>query len=379
MSATAAIMAGIGAATSIGGAAIAAHGAGEAANTQAGSANYAAQLQAQQAQQALDFQKQQYGTQQAELAPYLQSGYGALSALNYGLGLPSYNAGGSSVQGANGIGTIPLPVNPGAAAGQQSGGLGGRTLQAAPTARGSYAIMGSQGGRLIGPSTAGMPGQQPNAGIQGRPLVNPGAGGNPLTSGSGFGGLIAPWTQQFEAPTNVTEQNDPGYQFRLQQGQQALERSAAAKGNLLTGNTARDINSYGQDYASNEYNNVYNRALGQYQQNYNIFNQNQAKQYNALASLAGVGQTTAGQLGSAGQQAANNVGNILLTSGAQQGQQINNAAAARASGYVGAANAYGGALSGVGNNISQTLLLKQLLGGQGANGSQTFEPDFQFG
>lgn len=383
MSATAAIMAGIGAATSIGGAAIAAHGAGSAATTQSNAANYAADLQAKQAQEALDFQKQQFATGQQNLAPWLQSGGNALQALNYGLGLPAYNSQSAASPVNNGIGNASsriTPTGPGTVNPQLNDGQ--RALQVSPTAQGSYAIMGSQGGRLVGPAgrvgpaaTGGTPGTSPGATIGGAP----GAYGG--TPGMGFGSLMQPWTQQFNAPTNVTEQNDPGFQFRLQQGQQALERSAAAKGNLLTGNTARDVNSYAQDYASNEYGNVYNRALGQYQQAYNIFNNNQANQFNRLASLSGLGQTTAGQLNSAGQSAANNVGNILLTSGAQQGQNINNAAAARASGYVGGANAYGGALSGIGSNISNTLLLQQLLNNQGTQnlGNQTFEPDFQFG
>ena len=177
-------------------------------------------------------------------------------------------------------------------------------------------------------------------------------------------GLLTPWTQQFNAPTAATEQNDPGYQFRLQQGQQALDNSAAAKGSLLSGNTLEAQQQYGQNYASNEYNNVYNRALGQYQQNYGIFENNQANTYNRLAGLAGTGQTAATTLGQQGQQAAQNVGNISLTTGAQQGQDLNNAAAATASGYVGQANAWGGALGSSTNNLSQLAMLNQLFGQQ---------------
>jgi hypothetical protein len=77
-----------------------------------------------------------------------------------------------------------------------------------------------------------------------------------------------PWTQQFQAPTDITEQNDPGYQARLALGQQALQRSAAAQGTLNTGGTEAALTQYAQNYASNEYQNVYNRALGQYQQAY---------------------------------------------------------------------------------------------------------------
>lgn len=53
--------------------------------------------------------------------------------------------------------------------------------------------------------------------------------------------------------------DDPGFQFRLQEGQKAIERSAASKGTLLTGKTLKDLTRWGQDYASNEYQNAWNR------------------------------------------------------------------------------------------------------------------------
>jgi hypothetical protein len=57
---------------------------------------------------------------------------------------------------------------------------------------------------------------------------------------------------------------DPGYQFALQEGQKALERSAAARGTLRTGGTLRDLVDYGQRSAAQQYQNVYDRALGSY-------------------------------------------------------------------------------------------------------------------
>ena len=264
-------MAGIGAAGALGGAAISSSAASNAASTQTDAAKSAAQLQADEAQKSLDFQKQQWTTQQANLAPWLKSGTTALNNLN---------------------------------------GL--------------------------------------------------------LTPGSG---LLTPWTEQFQAPTAATEQNDPGYQFRLAQGEGALENSAAAQGSLLSGNTLEAQQKFGQDYASNEYSNVYNRALQQYNQRYGIFENNQTNTFNRLAALSGIGQTAATTLGTEGQQAANNVSNINLTSGAQQGQQMNNAAAATASGYIGNANAWGGALSGSTNNLSQLYMLNQLFGGGGGGGA----------
>jgi len=62
--------------------------------------------------------------------------------------------------------------------------------------------------------------------------------------------------------------NEPGYQFRVGEGSKALERSAAAQGRLRTGGTLQDVLKYGQDFASQEYNNVYNRQLGAYDRNY---------------------------------------------------------------------------------------------------------------
>lgn len=112
-------------------------------------------------------------------------------------------------------------------------------------------------------------------------------------------------------------QQDPGYTFRMQEGMKALERSAAARGGLLSGSTLKGAQRYGQDLASQEYMNAFNR----YQAERNA-------RLNPLQSLAGVGQTATNQLGQAGQAMASNVG-----------QALGAAAQARASGYVGGASA----------------------------------------
>jgi len=112
-------------------------------------------------------------------------------------------------------------------------------------------------------------------------------------------------------------QQDPDYAFRMQEGMKALERSAAARGGLLSGGMLKGAQRYGQDLASQEYMNAFNR----YQAERNA-------QLNPLQSLAGVGQTATNQLGQAGQTMAGNVG-----------QALGAAAQARASGYIGGANA----------------------------------------
>lgn len=125
-------------------------------------------------------------------------------------------------------------------------------------------------------------------------------------------------------------QQDPGYSFRMSEGMKALERSAAARGGLLSGGTLKATQRYGQDLASQEYQNAFNRYQAERQ-----------AQLNPLQSLAGVGQTTSQQLaGQAGQLGQN------------LGEAAQAAAAARASGYVGGANALTSAL-GTGLNYYQ--------------------------
>lgn len=171
------------------------------------------------------------------------------------------------------------------------------------------------------------------------------------------GSLTQQWTQPFVAPTDVTEQNDPGYQFRLKEGQKALEDSAAARGGVLSTGTAEDLTKFGQDYASNEYGNVYSRAVDQFNRAFNVFQTNQTNQFNRLSATAGGGQVAAGQLGQEGSQAAGTVANINETAGAQIGSNINNAGAATASGYAGTANALTAGIT----NTEGLLTLQQLL------------------
>lgn len=139
-------------------------------------------------------------------------------------------------------------------------------------------------------------------------------------------------------------QQDPGYGFRLKEGQQALDRQAAARGGLISGGALKAAQRYGQEMGSQEYTNAFNR--------YQL--ERQAR-LNPLQSLAGMSQTTANTLGTAGQQMASNVGE------AQQ-----NAAAARASGYVGQANALTGGL-GTYLNYSQGQNMINVMGNRGGS------------
>jgi hypothetical protein len=119
---------------------------------------------------------------------------------------------------------------------------------------------------------------------------------------------------------------DPGYAFRLSEGMKALDRTAAARGGLLSGGTLKAAQRYGQDLASQEYQNAFNR----YQVERNA-------QLNPLQSLAGVGQTATGALT-----------NAYGAYGAQTGQNLQDIASARASGYLGQSNALNQALEQAG-------------------------------
>ena len=95
--------------------------------------------------------------------------------------------------------------------------------------------------------------------------------------------------------------SDPSYQFRLQQGQDAIQSSAAAQGGLLSGATLKTLQNYGQESASQEYSNAYNR-----------FNADQTNRYNRLSNLVGIGQNAAAQVGNAGAQTAQAVANNTM-------------------------------------------------------------------
>ena len=132
--------------------------------------------------------------------------------------------------------------------------------------------------------------------------------------------------------------SNPAYQFQLKQGQQALDRSSAARGMGASGAQMKAAQEYGQGLASQQYDKEYNRASGEF-----------GDYYNRLAGLAKGGEQAATALGNYGNQYAtagsNTLGNL---SGAQTGilgQQAN----ARASGYAANANAISGGLNSLTN------------------------------
>jgi hypothetical protein len=126
---------------------------------------------------------------------------------------------------------------------------------------------------------------------------------------------------------------DPGYGFRMKEGMQALDRSAAARGGLLSGATLKGAERFGQDIASNEYNNAYNRYVG-----------NQATQRNALAGLTGFAPTASSAMQAGDTAYGSNAANLA-----------SNTANAMAGAGATRASSYGNALAGIGQNVYNTM------------------------
>lgn len=154
-----------------------------------------------------------------------------------------------------------------------------------------------------------------------------------VTHGGEYGSLTKNFSlSDFEA--------DPGYQFRMDEGLKGVQSSAAARGGLLNGGTLKALTKYGQDFASNEYGNAYNR-----------FNNDQTNRFNRLSTIAGVGQTANNAIGAAGSNYANNVSQNQLA--------VGNANAA-------SAIATGNAINNGVNNVSSYYTMKNLFSNQQA-------------
>jgi len=150
-------------------------------------------------------------------------------------------------------------------------------------------------------------------------------------------GGLSPGGEYNRSFTMADYQADPGYQFRLSEGQKGIETAAAARGSRYSGATLKALARFNSDQASQEFNNSYNR-----------FETDLGNRFARLSSVAGVGQAATNQVSAAGSSAA-----------ATTGQAIQDAGTARASGYVGTGNAVNGALGQISNYYTlQSLLPK---------------------
>ncbi len=189
---------------------------------------------------------------------------------------------------------------------------------------------------------------------------------NLLSAGIGQGG-------DFSSAYDASKlQMDPGYAFRLQEGQKALERSAAARGGATGGGVLKDLTAYSQGQASQEFQKAFDR-----------FRQDRQDRFSNLNTLAGRGADVAGQQGTnllgaskfgadlnmranefAGQadlsQGSQTAGNDIRA-GELQANYLTGAGEAQAGGIVGGSNALWGSVtkgiqSGVNAYSLQNLL-----------------------
>lgn len=132
--------------------------------------------------------------------------------------------------------------------------------------------------------------------------------------------------------------NNPQYQFLQKQGQQALDRSAAARGMGYSGAQMKAAQQFGQGLASQQYDKEYDRASQEF-----------GNYYNRLAALAQGGQQAVQATGNQGAQYAQSAGNTLAGLSNARTNILGQQANARASGYAANANALSGGLNSLTN------------------------------
>lgn len=169
------------------------------------------------------------------------------------------------------------------------------------------------------------------------------AGGSAVGALSSYYGLPGANGQTPDPSTTAANDNQliqslPGYQFNVQQGNQAVQRNLAANGLLDSGAAQKALTQYGQGMATS--------ATGQY--------------LNGLQSLAGLGQTSVAQTGAAGANTANQVGANQIYSGNAQ-----------ASGYANTSNAINSGLSGITGAYGNYNAMQNMQYGPAYNGATT--------
>lgn len=156
---------------------------------------------------------------------------------------------------------------------------------------------------------------------------------------------IQPGGELVRGFTQADYQADPGYAFRMAEGMKGLERSAAARGGLMSGATGKALTRYGQEAASQEFSNAYQR-----------FRDTQQLRRNALAGVVGYGPTSANAMTGSGQSYAAGAGPVISGQGETTANALLAAQRARGSAYGQVGSALGKYLSPTQASFSQTSL-----------------------
>ena len=104
--------------------------------------------------------------------------------------------------------------------------------------------------------------------------------------------------------TSAQVMAEPGYQFGLNQGLGAIDKSASARGGLYSGATLKALSRYGNDYASTKFNDAFNRM-----------ETSTNNRFNRFATAAGIGQAATNQVNAQGAQLGQSIGNNLIGAG----------------------------------------------------------------
>jgi hypothetical protein len=282
-----------------------------------------------------------YNQTRQDQAPWINAGMGAVNYLSYLLGI------GGGANGQSSAGAPSTPQNKVSSIMWQ-GKSNGRVLQNGtgsfvwdPTSHNkrtySFMYVDSNGNDVYqrtggnkgdgSPNDYAIVGKDGNTTLAAQPPIGVQYGqgnGQPtdaMKNDPNFGSLM----HDFSASDFQT---DPGYAFRLAEGQKALDRSAASKGRLFSGATIKDSINYNSGAASQEFGNAYNR-----------YQTNRATKYNQLASLAGMGQVSANTIAGATNNLANNNSSNIMNAAGQEANARASAYSSWANGITGAANA----------------------------------------
>lgn len=181
------------------------------------------------------------------------------------------------------------------------------------------------------------------------PFVQAGLGAiDPLWSAMGyksdkFGNQVMDPNADINKKFNFDASNlagTPGYQFALSQGLKSTNNALASQGLGLSGAQAKGLSQYATGLADQTYGDQYNRALSQFNTNYQV----NSNRVNNLQSMLNTGQASAAQTGQAGMTGAANAGNFQTQAGNAQ-----------AAGIAGIGNA---ATSGINNYMLYNALYK---------------------
>ncbi len=312
--------------------------AGEAAQA-------AADAQVKAAEIAANTVMSMYNTTRADIAPWKDVGEASLNLYASLLGIPGYGPEPTLKEGAVPISQTPTYGPAPLVSPEVPASAGGTSLYI--DERTGEMFYGAAGSDVVTSTSTGL-------GAWGGALTRIGGSGGGGGSPAVYGPTpITGYTPQYASEDYITPdigeymsnylRSTPGYDFRMEEGVNALNRSAAAKGMLYSGAQQKALTTYGQGLADQTYNALLDR----------------------IANLSTGGQNAAVQLGGIGANAASTVANTQLASGQAQAQGIYNAYNARQSSYnTGTNNLMGmlglgtgalassGALSGIGAGIS---------------------------